>query len=725
MNGCLLIFEFCFISNIEVGIMPLLYFTVDAELLKELGERLVGKPYIALAELVKNSYDADATKVTIELDPKKNRITVSDNGHGMNLTEFEDFWMRIGSRHKERLRVSKHFKRPMTGSKGVGRLSAQFLAKELKLFIVSEKDPSRRINARVKWAEAVRAGDLTKAAVEYDIEVSKKGFEQGTSIVLERLNHEWDSELIKGLVREIWWLQPPFRGRSVPLEDKKKAFEIEFVSPEKDYVETFNQQIRAIFDIWHARLVGRNVNGKVNLSLEFAGKNPITQNYHIDDRKVKGGDFEIRIYHLMYRQPYGIKVGEAREYLNTFGGVHVYDGGFHLPFYGTPENDWLRIEWDHSHRLSISKLLPKELQVSGGMSFLPTLSRVLGVVNVNTSKEPGLNILITRDRLEDNKAFHDLVRIVRWAIDFYATEEAKRSYKREILEEEIEPPKFKKVEDVLLEYKSEIPEKVYGGLRKNIREATDEIETKAEATAKRVGMLGSLATAGISSLAYQHELRQQFHAIDNFIIKIERMKVKDENLRKALSELKEDLSSWVERARATNALFAYLADPENIKMKKRFPAKKIVEEIKKQVDFLARGIPIDTSRLDDDMLLPKASLVEWGSIFQNVFINAFNAMLDSKKKFIDVSSRSNGRVREILVQDTGCGVNLADAETLFRPFERRVKISPERRALGYGGTGLGLTIVRLIANNLGCEVSFVEPEKGFSTAFSIQWREVE
>lgn len=35
-------------------------FTVDAVLLKELGERLVGKPHIALAELVKNAYDADA-----------------------------------------------------------------------------------------------------------------------------------------------------------------------------------------------------------------------------------------------------------------------------------------------------------------------------------------------------------------------------------------------------------------------------------------------------------------------------------------------------------------------------------------------------------------------------------------------------------------------------------------------------------------------------------------
>ena len=59
-------------------------FTVDAALLRELGERLIGRPYIALAELVKNSYDADATDCRIEFGDDS--ITVSDNGHGMSET---------------------------------------------------------------------------------------------------------------------------------------------------------------------------------------------------------------------------------------------------------------------------------------------------------------------------------------------------------------------------------------------------------------------------------------------------------------------------------------------------------------------------------------------------------------------------------------------------------------------------------------------------------------
>jgi DNA mismatch repair ATPase MutL len=75
--------------------MPKIRFTVDAALLRELGERLVGQPHVALAELIKNAYDADASSVEVRIE--SNRIEVSDNGHGMDLSEFKRFWMRIGS----------------------------------------------------------------------------------------------------------------------------------------------------------------------------------------------------------------------------------------------------------------------------------------------------------------------------------------------------------------------------------------------------------------------------------------------------------------------------------------------------------------------------------------------------------------------------------------------------------------------------------------------------
>ena len=392
--------------------MPTLPFTVDSALLRELGERLVGKPHIALAELVKNGYDADASEVTIEFNPDHDRIEVRDNGHGMTFEQFRDFWMRIGTTHKGDERFSPHLKRPMTGSKGVGRLAVQFLAERLSMTTVSLDGDGEWLEANVNWSEAVQAGELTEAKVQYTKKRTAPPFECGTSIVLNGLKNSWDANQVQELAKELWWLQPPFRSPSGGRGDSQGLFAIDFKSSQEEFKKIFDSQMRAILGIWNARLVGKNENGKVTLSLEFAGEVPQMYSYDIASfphnkgkytarSNLNDGSFEVRIFNLYYRQPHGIKVEVAREYFRIYGGVHVYDGGFRLPYYGAPENDWLRIELDHARRLFSSELLPEELQPRGteGLRFLPTLSRIFGVVNVDTASEPNLKIMITRDRL--------------------------------------------------------------------------------------------------------------------------------------------------------------------------------------------------------------------------------------------------------------------------------------------------------------------------------------
>ncbi|RLE46500.1 hypothetical protein DRJ25_04110, partial [Candidatus Woesearchaeota archaeon] len=535
--------------------------------------------------------------------------------------------------------------------------------------------------------------------------------------------------------------QPPFRSSSASRLDPREGFEVDFQSTQREFEEIFEKQMRAILGIWTARLVGKNEMGQVSLSLEFAGERPQAYTYRIADfphndgqfdekKNLNDGDFEIRVFTLKYRQPHGIKVEEARKYFTMYGGVHVYDGGFRLPYYGTPDNDWPRIETEHAHRRFVSDLLPEEFQSQYAkterLRYLPTLGRVFGIVNVNTAREPNLDIMITRDRLTtETVAFRDLVAMVRYAFHVYAFEEARRVFERKMREAPTEPTslKFERVEQVLEQYEPEIPEPVYRELREKIRDATTSATTQQEILLEQMSLLGPLATAGISALAYQHELGKQFTSIRSIVKRIEGIPTADEGLRGSLDTLAQDLTAWVERARATNALFDYLADAENTKTKLRLRAAPVLEEIKSQTKFLARGIRVDTSEVSADLLFPEASFAEWSAIFQNVFINAFNAMLDSEERLLRVSSRSRERLHEILVQDTGVGIDLKDAERLFRPFERDRKTSPERRALGYGGTGLGLTIVRLLATRICCRVSFVEPDEGFSTAFSLSWRE--
>ena len=125
-----------------------------------------------MAELVKNSYDADATKVEIRIED--DCIVVSDNGHGMTDEDFEQRWMRVGSTHKVEEKTSRKLRRPLTGSKGVGRLAVQFLASELELISVpqetiGEEEPGRQgFRATVDWDTAVQAGETTRHHSEVD-----------------------------------------------------------------------------------------------------------------------------------------------------------------------------------------------------------------------------------------------------------------------------------------------------------------------------------------------------------------------------------------------------------------------------------------------------------------------------------------------------------------------------------------------------------------------------
>ncbi len=729
-------------SHPSHGTIP---FSVDSALLRELGERLVGKPHIALAELVKNSYDADATSVIIRF--KGDVIEVHDNGHGMDFEEFQSFWMRIGSPHKQEQQVSRNLARPVTGSKGVGRLAVQFLGNKLKLRTVSEKD-HLELQASVNWDEAIHAGELTEAVAEYKEGPIATSFPadsgHGTVIILSGLNQSWHSEAIVELAREIWWLQPPFRENPRLVTERQKGFGVKLEGADPEAIEKFEQQMRAYLDIWHARIVGKLSEPKKNdrnsstihLFLEFIDGQKARWDFSAP-RGLTSLEFEIRVFHLRYRQRLGIQVDLAREYLSQFGGVHVYDAGFHLPYYGI-EHDWLDIEIDHSHRLSKSKLLPESLQVPEGMNYLPTQTRLLGVVHVDTSHEREiatrrksvkegeyLKIQISRDRLVDNGAYRILRAIVRTALDFYAMQEARRAV------EEIEAlrpvestsEKFERVDRVLTHYENAIPERVFKELRRHVQEAIRVSETESEEVVRHIGLLGSLATAGISALAYQHEVTKQFHLLDSIIEQLRSLRISDRKAQNRLNDAADQMSNWLKRARSMRSLFSYLLDEENREAKGRFKAKDLVGEVLRQMNVLIKGVVVDINEIGEGLRLPEGAFTEWSAILQNVILNAVNAMIDTKVRKIQISSRLRGSRISIIIQDTGVGVDLETADDLFKPFVRKLKISAERKALGFGGSGLGLAIVRMISGNLNTTAAFIKPEKGFRTAFSLSWEE--
>ena len=189
-----------------------------------------------------------------------------------------------------------------------------------------------------------------------------------------------------------------------------------------------------------------------------------------------------------------------------------------------------------------------------------------------------------------------------------------------------------------------------------------------------------------------------------------------------LQEIASDLDEWYRRAKATNAIFDSMTG-DAIERRERYKARSTIADVIRQLTFLARGIDIDYDEVDPNLYLPEASYAEWAAIFQNIFTNAFNALQQSDRRYVRVESRRSGMDRSIIILDTGQGVDLDRAVEYFEPFRRGIETPGHRTALGYGGTGLGLTIVRLLCGRIGCLARFIEPDEGFNTAFSLEWRE--
>ncbi len=608
----------------------------------------------------------------------------------------------------------------------------------------------------VDWDSAVQAGELTKATAVYELRNPDKAVfplqkPHGTTVILKKLKHEWNPLEFQHLAREIWFLQPPFRSLTGTSESSDEGFEVDLSSPDPTAVTLFNTQMARILELYTSRIVGKLLptdgskirTPKRELSLSLELEDQIQQPYKIavpirgeDPCIIDSLDFEIRIFTLQHRQPYGIPVQLARDYMTQWGGVHIYDAGFRIPYAG-PAADWLNLEFDHSHRLTQSRLLPSDLNVKLGLNYLPTNSRVLGVVNIDTSREARiaevndlaqgqhLQIQVSRDRLVSNGAYHQLQDVVRFALDYYATRLAALRLNEKASLRKVRASSFHvhNVWDVLEKHESEIPAMVATELRTELDKTIESVRDHAEWTRRQSGLLGAMATVGSTAIAFDHQLNQQLSLLEHHAEALDSLVGENPRIKEAVGPVAASIKEWIQGVRDTRAIFSPITNERNRTAVARFKARPLVQSMTDNMRSILRGVRVDVSDIDQHILLPNASYPVWMAIFHNLLMNASNAMLDSDTKYIAISSAASGKNRTLKVQDTGVGIDLKKAESLFEPLKRDLKISSERRALGYGGTGLGLAIVRLLAIDLGATVRFTEPKVPFNTCFELAWKE--
>ena len=750
----------------KIGFMKSTTFTVDAALLRELGERLIGRSYIALAELVKNSYDADATDCEIMF--REDRVVVSDNGHGMSEQEFHGHWMRIGTTHKTEKKKSRLLHRPMTGSKGLGRLSVQFLADEMTLESTSADDPSRHLYAFVDWTDIRHGKDLGTVNVLWEMRnerlIYPGSHDTGTKITLKNLRFDWSEDEIENLGRDVWMLQSPFKRSNKRSHDRSaEDFYVAIDAPGIENAKgAFDKFKEALFENWKARIRGSlddgRSNGKATVVVEFKEDYPKgneeTKSFReilklpidVKDRRKFGKPnsravdrtrFEILIFKTEGRQTGGISVGSMRDYLRTFGNVSVYDGGFRLPYYGSSQ-DWLDIATDQGRRVASSALLPSRLNIDTRYLLdLPAPGRIFGIVEIDTNYERSvaekakatlgtwLQIQPGRDRLAENSAFEQLRDLVRFSLDFYANRFRLLTIKSIDKKRAREPATqtFDRAITVLERSKDEIPKPSYQEIRREVVAAKKAAEVQEQAIDQRAVLLAPLATAGITALAMNHELAREIRFLELTSSKLRSVAKKYKI--PTLEEIADAIEQAQRRFHSLQELFSPLLSNEDREATDRLLVRPLVRHVVRAIEPLMPGVEFVLGGISGDVRFPIGSFSEWSAILQNVLSNAWNAMLDSDRSvvFFDCGRRQRGE-EYLRVSDTGVGlgVPLSESERLFDPFERHLQISDDNRSIAMGGQGLGLAIVRMIAQQRTTRVAFVQPERRFATTFEISWR---
>lgn len=108
--------------------------TIDLNVLNHLGINLYSNTPAVLAEVVANSWDADAEKVGIRIAADHNTITITDDGHGMSEEDINEKFLHIGYRRREMEEpfTPKH-NRPVMGRKGIGKLSLFSIANTIEV----------------------------------------------------------------------------------------------------------------------------------------------------------------------------------------------------------------------------------------------------------------------------------------------------------------------------------------------------------------------------------------------------------------------------------------------------------------------------------------------------------------------------------------------------------------------------------------------------------------
>ncbi|QDU47593.1 C4-dicarboxylate transport sensor protein DctB [Symmachiella dynata] len=435
-----------------------------ARILRTLGEELISSETVAIIELVKNSYDADAERVLIrftgQLEPGKGAIEVIDNGTGMSLNVIDQAWMEPATYNKHNKKSSSKLGRRVLGEKGIGRFAASRLADELEL-VTKQVSSSLEIYGVFDWTQfddeqkyldeililieqRPRKEICRNGAIE-SLWKSKeqphgKDLSHGTILRMNGLKKVWSKRDFEELQRGLARLVSPFRKQSefsikLELPDNLAEF-AQDVSPPKiikyphysvkgsvDATGKFNFTYRVYSEGQTFKESGYFVHeaNDAEKLLKIEGEEarkytkkllkPDAAEGEMDEDKRQRpecGPFELEL-RVWDRDELGnvvqqtsSTISDVRRDLDAMAGVNIYRDEFRVLPYGEPRDDWLRLD--------MRRVQNPTLRLSN--------NQIVGYVSITADENPKLRDQSNREGLDENQALDDLRQILIEVLSF-------------------------------------------------------------------------------------------------------------------------------------------------------------------------------------------------------------------------------------------------------------------------------------------------------------------
>ena len=360
------------------------------------------------------------------------------------------------------------------------------------------------------------------------------------------------------------------------------------------------------------------------------------------------------------------KYGEVKKILDEQSGISIYRDGFRVLPYGTPNNDWVRLD--------IRRVNNPTLRLSN--------NQIVGYILISTEENPLLKDQSNREGIVEGEAFDDLKEYIKLILNEVEQRRYQERERFQTSDPNTDKNLFEKasLDTIIKTAKEKVPEQEE--LIKNLEQKNIELEkviTNAQeiiSRYRRLSILGQLIDTII------HDGRGYLSKIDGrcYLILEE---LKEELLNK--SEI-EDNTNKIQKTRKDFSKLFERIEPFGGKRRGKFTNIVIEELIRDQFLLYSREISnlkiqYSISESNHTMKIDKA---DFGIIFMNLIQNSIYWLANSDKaRKIEVEVSDSSESIDIVFSDNGPGIKEGTEQSIFKPY---FSTKPD-------GVGLGLTIV--------------------------------